>query len=52
MHEFLATPQNYTRKQKDLQKSIKFYNDDIILLEKLAQGGQGEVQVGYNTKTN
>jgi hypothetical protein len=36
MHEFLTTPQNYTRKYKDLEKPIKFYNDDIILLEKLA----------------
>ncbi len=52
MRDFLTTLQNYARKQKDLEKSIKFYNQDIILLEKLAQGGQGEVQVGYNKKND
>ncbi len=52
MREFLTILQNYARRQKDLEKSIKFYNEDIILLEKLAQGGQGVVQVGYNIKTD
>ncbi len=51
MREFLSTLQIYTKKQKDLEKSIKFYNEDIILLEKLDGGAQGEVQVGYNKKT-
>ncbi len=51
MREFLSTQQNYAGKQKEAEKSIKLYNEDIILLEKLAQGGQGEVQVGYNKKT-
>jgi hypothetical protein len=52
MREFLFTLQNYTRKYKETEKSIKFYNEDTILLEKLAKGGQGEVQVGYNKKTD
>ncbi len=51
MREFMITLQNYAIKQKDLEKSIKFYNEDIILLEKLDPSGQGEVQVGYNKKT-
>ncbi len=52
MREFLTTPKNQAIKQKEIVKSVKFYNEDIILLEKLAQGGQGEVQVGYNIKIN
>jgi hypothetical protein len=39
MQEFLITLQNYARKQKETENSIKFHNEDIILLEKLAQGG-------------
>ncbi len=35
-----------------ISSAIQYFGEDIVLLENIYRGGQAEVRVGYNKKTN
>ncbi len=46
--EIIKNQPEYFKTKEGVAPTIKFFKDDILLLEKIFTGGQGEIRIGYN----
>ncbi len=46
--EIIRNKVEYFKTKEGVAPNIKFFKDDILLLEKISTGGQGEIRIGYN----